>query len=1125
MRSRNIEHLTALQQARARQEEAAREREAAPWWLHELGSSIWTGLRRGLNNIDIQQADAAQKSLDAMEATEGKARELRQQGTPDLLGQNIGADPFELTSAAGTWNPDELYRKKHTALERARDRNLAEYEEDLPALVPTRAAQTQREMEAYYGKKGAAESLAYIITHPRMATNMAAESLGQFAPTLLATGVATAASGPLAGAAVIGAGSAQMEHGSTLAERIDASAAQTNKSRASVLADQQLMNDIRHEARTRAAVIGTTEALTFGLTGPAFHAVRARVPGWKGTLAAWGAGTGVQATGGAAGEAGAQLATHGEITSWPAVVAEFALEVLQGAPEIAFHAQTGTRLLRQEHAQDMANLRELGENVRESKTRQRAPEAFRDAVRDMAETGNMRDAYIDGDVLHQSDLAEQLANALPEQAQDIQEAVDHGGAVQISPADLITRILPNEELTAALEPHLRFDADGVSTDELNGTVQADLEADIARGVAEAAAKDVRQAEVDAIRDEYAAQLETTGRFTPAVNKIYGTLVASFYDVTAERLGISAREAMAMNPLKIVSEPVSGFNQEAANSVEIYSAMEREIANTPMKNGATQSWLQQIEGWIRNGKVKEEEIQWSSLREWLNEQQGKISKEDVIDYLQENLIAIKEEILSPQWEVVGTDEEPHYFDSEDEAWDFHQREREWADDAASVREDDDSLSVEDYENNEIARFDREEIEQWEDEDGNYYSREELQEEAENYDGRLEESDDTITVYDEDGDEVNRVTRGEDAVIWRNSETDETFDDIDEVRAHLEEIADSVRDEYRDRVNGPEASERGGTKYEDYTTEGHTNYREMLLTAEGLQNEYQSSHWKQHQNVIAHIRLSDFGSKENGDYTLMVEELQSDWAQERRDGKEVPDAPFVGSTGKWLNLALKKVMQQAVEGNYDRIAFVTGEQSAARYSLDRDIARVEWDGKNLRAIRKDGEGVIEREADENGLGELIGAEAAEKLKNAPATDGVQVIEGEDLKMGGEGMRGFYDNIVPKAVHELVKKLDKSVRLAPEVLPGTSETQPTLQITDKMRDALTEKGLPLYQKKGVPRGAFDPTTNTIALLEKAASPPSFTNSATSSLRATSTSPIACVRATTPPAVAHLPMPKSSC
>ena len=562
MRSRNIEHLTALQQARTRQEEATRERENAPWWLHELGSSIWTGLRRGINNIDIQQADAAQQSLDAMEATEGKLREIQQRGAPDLLGQNIGADPFELTSAAGTWNPDELYRKKHTALERARDRNLAEYEEDLPALIPTRAAQTQQEMETYMAQQGLWDSIKYMATHPRMATNMAAESLGQFAPTLLATGVATAAGGPVAGAAVIGAGSAQMEHGSTLAERIDASGAQQHKSRADILADRQLMDDIRHEARTRAAVIGTTEALTFGLTGPAYHAVRARVPGWKGTLAAWGAGTGVQATGGAGGEAAAQLATKGEITSWPAVVAEFYLEILQGAPEIAFHAQTGTRLLRQEHAQDMANLRELGENVQNSTLRQRAPDEFDAVVAEMAETGNMKSGYIDGEVLHQSDLAEALAQALPEQAAEIRDAIDHGGQVQIRGADLVTRILPDEALRDALAPHLRFDADGYSSDELDGTVQAELEAELARRVAEAAGEDARQQEMDTIRDTLAAQLDSIGRFTPAVNKIYGTLVASFYDTTAQKLGISAQELMAQRPLHIVGEPVSGLNQEA-----------------------------------------------------------------------------------------------------------------------------------------------------------------------------------------------------------------------------------------------------------------------------------------------------------------------------------------------------------------------------------------------------------------------------------------------------------------------------------------------------------------------------------------------------------------------------------
>ena len=579
VRSRNIEHLTALQQARARQEEAAREREAAPWWLHELGSSIWTGLRRGLNNIDIQQADAAQKSLDAMEATEGKARELRQQGTPDLLGQNIGADPFELTSAAGTWNPDELYRKKHTALERARDRNLAEYEEDLPALVPTRAAQTQREMEAYYGKKGAAESLAYIITHPRMATNMAMESLGQFASTLVATGVATALGGPVAGAATIGAGSADMEYTSTVADRISASAAQEHKSRADVLADRQLMNDIRNEAQRRAFVIGSTEALTFGLTGPAFHAVRARVPGWKGTLAAWGAGTGVQATGGAAGEAGAQLATKGEITSWPAVVAEFYLEILQGAPEILTHAKFGKQVLQEEQRQNSENLNGLRDNVQNSKLGQRDPEALRDYLDEVLEQGGMQDLYLDGEVLHQNNLAELLADAIPEQAQEIRDAVESGGQVQVKTRDILTRVQDNPELAAAIEPHIRHAADAYSQAELDSTAEEEIKADLARDVAERTADEAHQAEVDAVRDDFAAQLDSIGRFTPEVNKIYGTLVASFYDTTAQKLGISAQELMAQRPLHIVGEAVAdGLNQAMPDVAALISGAKEKIRN-------------------------------------------------------------------------------------------------------------------------------------------------------------------------------------------------------------------------------------------------------------------------------------------------------------------------------------------------------------------------------------------------------------------------------------------------------------------------------------------------------------------------------------------------------------------
>lgn len=557
----NIEYLARLKRERARQEQEAYERENAPWAITEFGSSLWTGFRRWTNNIDMQQANAAQKTIDEMEAREGKVRSLRQRGALDLLSENIGADPFTLTSAASTYDPDELYRKKHESMTRARDENIAEYEEDLSALVPTRSAQTQREMDAYMAKEGAGESLAYIITHPRMATNMMAESFGQFAPTLVATGVATAVAGPGAGAAVIGVGSAQMEHASTLADRIDASAAQENKSRADILADRQLMNDIRNEATRRGIVIGGVEALTFRLTGPAFHAMKKRYPGWKGTAAGWAAGTGVQSAGGASGEALAQLAVHDEITSWPAVVAEAYLEILQGTTEIATHAKYGKKVLQEEQRQDAENLRELAKNVQESKLGQRDPEALRDYLDEVLERGGMQDVYLDGDVLNQGNLAEMLANTLPEQAQGIQDAIDNGGTVQIKTRDILTRVADNPGLAAALEPHIRHAADGYSQAELDSTVEEEIKADLARSVAEVAADEAKQAEVDAVRDEYAAQLDATGVLHPEVSKLYATVVASAYGAQAERLGITIQEAVALNPLKIVGEPVSGFNQE------------------------------------------------------------------------------------------------------------------------------------------------------------------------------------------------------------------------------------------------------------------------------------------------------------------------------------------------------------------------------------------------------------------------------------------------------------------------------------------------------------------------------------------------------------------------------------
>jgi non-ribosomal peptide synthetase component E (peptide arylation enzyme) len=58
------------------------------------------------------------------------------------------------------------------------------------------------------------------------------------------------------------------------------------------------------------------------------------------------------------------------------------------------------------------------------------------------------------------------------------------------------------------------------------------------------------------------------------------------------------------------------------------------------------------------------------------------------------------------------------------------------------------------------------------------------------------------------------------------------------------------------------------------------------------------------------------------------------------KEFPDAPFKST---WHELALKRILRYAAEKGYDRIAWTTGEQQAARYDLSKHVDQVNDEGK--------------------------------------------------------------------------------------------------------------------------------------------------------------------------------------
>ncbi len=137
--------------------------------------------------------------------------------------------------------------------------------------------------------------------------------------------------------------------------------------------------------------------------------------------------------------------------------------------------------------------------------------------------------------------------------------------------------------------------------------------------------------------------------------------------------------------------------------------------------------------------------------------------------------------------------------------------------------------------------------------------------------------------------------------------------------------------------------------------------------------------------------------------------------QRQREQVPSAPFKQT---WPMLAMKRMIRYASENGFDRLTWTTGEQQAARYDLSKQISRVVYSDGILNAYGLNGENVLRKPGIKDAeVEDYIGKDAAEKLLAKPGAH--KEIAGLDLKVGGEGMKGFYDKILPAEVNKFVKK----------------------------------------------------------------------------------------------------------
>ncbi|MCT7643873.1 hypothetical protein [Aliarcobacter butzleri] len=269
--------------------------------------------------------------------------------------------------------------------------------------------------------------------------------------------------------------------------------------------------------------------------------------------------------------------------------------------------------------------------------------------------------------------------------------------------------------------------------------------------------------------------------------------------------------------------------------------------------------------------------------------------------------------------------------------------------------------------------------------------------------------------------------------------------------------------RDDLEKKHISTDTSTKYSNYILDGGENYREILFRTPTNEKGYKSDHWKE-SNIIVFTRVDD--RKIDDKKTLFIEELQSDWHQEGRKkgygNKKVPDAPFKKN---WSELGLKRMIQEAVENDYEKIAWTTGKQQTQRYSLEKEIDTVIYNKESgyLQASKDGDEVIFKKVANDEEVSTLLGKELTTRLIDPKHStrDNIFVIKGEETKFGGDGMKTFYDEIVPNTAKKLLKKYNVKPKL--EELDEIEEMVWSIEITPKMKEDIKKYGQPLYAVGG--------------------------------------------------------------
>ena len=491
----------------------------------------------------------------------------------------------------------------------------------------------------------------------------------------------------------------------------------------------------------------------------------------------------------------------------------------------------------------------------------------------------------------------------------------------------------------------------------------------------------------------------------------------------------------------------------------YSPLEKTINETKFDKLPAKQWIDKF--------AKGEEAKWTGLNEWLNQQQGSVSKADIQQFLKDNRIEIKE--------IVGSESEGNLpkspMRSKITSLQLEGEKSNYKEVLVTLPNKETKYFVVSEDGDEFSYPTRERAE------NNLFRGKRIEERLVDSGFKSSHFDErNILVHlrmntrtDADGNKV--LFLEEVQSDWgqegkrRGFKKPENTQAIEELENEKQKVLDSSKSyqllnnktEGNLSVEVFDAIQQEATNMIDnqYSTEESRKKRFLKDIEDTL------DYWSSNNEVpkMTQNELSDF-------YDVYINELENN--SKKRTGygtsyrlaslenkiedinKKIYDfsakegtsvAPFVTDTNAWTKLGLKYALKEAVKQGATKIAWTTGEQQNERYSLEKVADEVRYsknsDGTYKIIAYKGGENISEnKRLNEKDLESNFGKDVAQRIIDGVGEniEGEKSLTGENLKVGGKGMKGFYGSptegslgIVGNVAKSLFKQVPKTVKIS--------------------------------------------------------------------------------------------------